>query len=303
MSKTIIVLGDETDEHAAAIYFLLRDKGHQAYYFDTADYPQRVSLSFNPLTLSGMLNLPEVSLQWSEIDAVYWRCFNGFSSSDLENDDQNYIAKNDSRSLLEAFFKLCPCKWVNGYEGYLLHQQKPYAFHLVNKLNLKHIKQPRTLIVNEPADLLEFVDDKQYIFKPVQGGAHTEVLTAEMLEPECLENLKYAPITVQEKVSGGDIRVFVIGDKVFSIKIISQELDFRDDQNVICEATNLPVEVQRECQQIASVLKLAWTGIDLRLSVDGHYYYFEANPSPMFMGFEEMSTLPLTESFIEFLTN
>jgi hypothetical protein len=54
-------------------------------------------------------------------------------------------------------------------------------------------------------------------------------------------------------------------------------------------------------QLIAERLHLLWTGMDLRLQPDGQYVLFEANPSPMFLGFEERSGLPLSGALLEIL--
>ncbi|MCP4377048.1 MAG: RimK-like protein, partial [bacterium] len=48
-------------------------------------------------------------------------------------------------------------------------------------------------------------------------------------------------------------------------------------------------------------LDLVWTGIDLRLTEKGEYFFFEANPSPMFLGFQSRCDLPLSESLIDLL--
>jgi hypothetical protein len=44
-----------------------------------------------------------------------------------------------------------------------------------------------------------------------------------------------------------------------------------------------------------------WTGIDLRRTPDGRHVFLEANPSPMFLGFERRSGLPLTEALVALL--
>ncbi len=51
----------------------------------------------------------------------------------------------------------------------------------------------------------------------------------------------------------------------------------------------------------ARALDLLWTGIDLRLTPEGDYVFLEANPSPMFLGFERQTGLPLTESLAHLL--
>ena len=51
----------------------------------------------------------------------------------------------------------------------------------------------------------------------------------------------------------------------------------------------------------AATLDLLWTGIDLRLTREGQYVFLEANPSPMFLGFQHRCGLPLMESLAELI--
>ena len=46
---------------------------------------------------------------------------------------------------------------------------------------------------------------------------------------------------------------------------------------------------------------LVWTGIDFRLTPDGRYVFLEANPNPMFLGFEDRCGLPLTDALANLL--
>ena len=63
----------------------------------------------------------------------------------------------------------------------------------------------------------------------------------------------------------------------------------------------LPDAMLDACRQIAKRLGLVWTGIDFRLSTAGEYVFLEANPSPMFIGFEEQTGLPLTDALANLL--
>ena len=51
----------------------------------------------------------------------------------------------------------------------------------------------------------------------------------------------------------------------------------------------------------ARELDLLWTGIDYRLTPDRQYVFLEANPSPMFLGFQSATGLPLLESLVDLL--
>ena len=63
----------------------------------------------------------------------------------------------------------------------------------------------------------------------------------------------------------------------------------------------LPEDLARLCRHVARALDLVWAGIDLRRTAAGEYFFLEANPSPMFLGFEAATGLPLTEALTELL--
>lgn len=134
------------------------------------------------------------------------------------------------------------------------------------------------------------------MFKPVQGGAHTRPVTPDHLTDENLLTLTVAPVTLQEEVPGTNVRVFVAGQRVMACDIRTGELDYREDPDPEIVAIALRSEVEDQSRRIAAALDLVWTGIDFRLTPEGRYVFLEANPSPMFMGFEQRTGLPLSES-------
>lgn len=79
-------------------------------------------------------------------------------------------------------------------------------------------------------------------------------------------------------------------------------LDFRDTPDPVIVPHPFAPEMEQRCRRIARALHLRWTGIDFRLTPGGRYVYLEANPSPMFLGFESRSGVPLTEALTELLT-
>jgi len=78
-------------------------------------------------------------------------------------------------------------------------------------------------------------------------------------------------------------------------------LDFRDDDDPEIIAIDLPDGLADTCRRIAASLHLVWTGMDFRRATDGTYYYFESNPSPMFLGFESRCALPISEALVDLL--
>jgi hypothetical protein len=135
----------------------------------------------------------------------------------------------------------------------------------------------------------------------VQGGAHAQRLEPRHLEEEHLTHLRLAPVTLQEEISGTNVRVFVAGKQVLACEIRTPHLDYRDDPHPLLLVHQLPQEVVEQCRQVAEMLELLWTGMDFRLTPEGHYVFLEANPSPMFLGFEQATGLPLSESLAALL--
>lgn len=296
----ILILSDENDAHARHVLSFLRKRGADAHLLDSKRFPGDLRMSLDPASWRGSIVLDGATqVPFDTISAVYWRGYSGVGGPPLPNAEQRYIASNDSRSLFESFLINLPTHWVNGWDGYQLHQTKPVALQRAAAIG---VRVPQTLLTNDPQQLREFVvRHQQVIFKPVQGGAHTRRLSAEHLTAEHFDRLSLAPITLQEEIVGTNIRVFVAGTAVHACELKSEYLDFRDDSDPEIRTHTLTAAMQDLCQRIAVALHLRWTGIDFRLTDSGDYVFLEANPSPMFLGFERATGLPLTESLADLL--
>lgn len=297
---TILILGSERDEHATFMCSELARRGADAVLIDGTWFPESLTIAFDPSDGSGEVALRNGrTIGFGDVTSVYWRTYDGIGAADLPDPDQRDVAYNDSRGLFESFLIHLPARWVNGWYAVQLHQTKPVQLAMVAKLG---VPIPRSIITNAPQPLLQFAKSSpRAIFKPVQGGAHTRRLTPELLTAANLENLKIAPVTIQEEIPGTNVRAFVIGERVIGCEIPTEAVDFRDDEDQRIIPHRFSTEQEEACRAIAKTLGLVWTGIDFRLTPDGRYVFLEANPSPMFLGFEERSGLPLTEALADLL--
>ena len=303
-TKTVFILGTRDDEHAVHIAGLLAARGARVGWLDGQQFPGRLRIAFEPGSTGHLVSADDGGrVPFEEIDSIYWRCYFGNAFPDLPNAEQADLAYQDSRCLFESLLIELPTRWVNGWAGFQTHQCKPAALARVRRLELgPRLRIPETLLSNDPDAVREFADRVgACIYKPVHGGAHTRRLTEDLLSAEQLTNLQHAPVTIQQEIEGTDVRVFVAGDRVLACELLTGALDFRDDDDPHIEPVELPAAVVEDCRKIAAALDLVWTGIDLRRTADGDYYYFEANPSPMFMGFESRCGLPLSEALVDLL--
>ena len=92
----------------------------------------------------------------------------------------------------------------------------------------------------------------------------------------------------QAYVPGRDVRIHVVGDRVFACEISSSAVDYRypEDAEVGLRAIELPGDVQARCLAAAAGLGLTVAGVDLRHTPDDRWVCFEVNPSPAFTTFD-----------------
>ena len=297
----ILILGNAKDAHARHVFEASEQAGANVEYLDTGLFPARLRLSWNPSEDSGCINFASgKQINLEDINSVYWRTLNSVSIPTVLDAEQSDIAWRDAKSMVRSLFQACPAHWVNPWQAYQFHQEKPLQLKLAKQLG---VTIPATLVSNDPQQITEFARayDK-VIFKPVYGGSHARYVTEEHLEPERLNAvLKVSPVTLQEYIAGTNIRSYVIGDDVYSAEIRTGAVDFRDDTQAELIPIETPEVVKQQCKAIASAFQLEWTGIDWRRKTTGEYVFLEANPSPMFIYFEQQTGFPITQKLVELL--
>jgi glutathione synthase/RimK-type ligase-like ATP-grasp enzyme len=294
-------LGNATDAHAAHIKNALTESGATVNYFDTSFFPTKTRISFSPDTLNGSLTLPGGSkLKLQDIHSVYWRSFSGIKVPTLQDSNQQQVAFNDSMSTVRSLIQACPAKWINSWKAYQFHQEKPLQLAKAKQIG---VTIPATLITNNADDIREFFQaHEKVIFKPVYGGAHTQFVTEQHLNSQRLNQvLSISPVTIQEYILGTNIRSYVIRKSVYAAEIRSQTLDFREDAKAELFPIYLPGSIQEQCLAITKELMLEWTAINWRVKPNGEYVFLEANPSPMFIHFEQQTGFPITQQLIKLL--
>ncbi|MGL5061053.1 MAG: MvdC/MvdD family ATP grasp protein [Microcoleus sp.] len=299
----ILILGDASDAHAAHLKNALNQAGAAAYYLNTSQFPTQLRMSWRPDTLAGYLTLPEgCQLKFQDIHSVFWRNLAGVVvPQSLKDPNQQQVAFNDSMSAVRSLIQACPCRWINSWQAYQFHKEKPLQLSTADRLG---VTIPATLIGNDPDMVREFAKAyEKVIFKPVYGGAHTKMVTEEHLEYNRLKAaLSLSPVTIQEYIPGTNIRSYVIGESVYAAEIRSPALDFREDANAELIAIDLPDSVRQQCLAICKAFMLEWTAIDWRVRPTGEYVFLEANPSPMFIHFERQTGFPITQQLVKLLT-
>ncbi len=301
MGLKILILGHSTDAHVTHMQSALQQVGVQVRYLETHQFPNRLRLSWQADTQQGQIAWEEgEKWQLDEIHRVFWRQIAGVAIPDLEDQQQQWIAYNDSMSLLRSLMQAQPDQWVNSWNAYQFHKEKPLQLSRVNQLG---VQIPPTLISNDLQQITAFVASlDRVIFKPVYGGAHAQFVSQDHLDPQRLRLvLRLSPATFQAYIPGTNVRTYVIGKSVFSAEIRSSALDFRADPSAELLPLSLPSAIHHQSLAITKALKLQWTAIDWRVTPSQDYFFLEANPSPMFIYFEQQTGYPITTALVKLL--
>ncbi len=180
---------------------------------------------------------------------------------------------------------------------------------------------PDTLISSDKAEILNFIEnEKTVIAKAVKHGfyeyedkvylAFTQVIDTNFINN--IDQFKNVPMILQRRISKQyDIRINVIGEKVFSTAILSQEWDIsKTDWRVwdVCdkfdlkhERISLPAEIEEKCIAINRFFNLNFSAIDMVLDTEGNYFFLELNPNGQWAWIEEKVGYPIRDAIIDLL--
>ncbi|MFH0702648.1 MAG: hypothetical protein V2B14_03815 [bacterium] len=302
----ILVIGAEEEYHAKHVYDLLKSKGEDVEYFDTRIFPEDMPLSWfsSDTGIKGYLKINNNKINLQDIKSVYWRWHYGINKKPENNDEDSIykarILTREIDSAIDSLFESMDCLWVNSLAAIEMHRRKSYQLHTMAQNN---IRVPKTLISNDKDELVSFYEENngQLIYKPVRGGTFTEKVKPEDISKERLDSLLDCPVQFQEFIDGVDVRVYVIGKEIFAAEIQAKTIDFRADDESKIVRVELPENIKNDCFKIMKLLKLNFSGIDIRHGKSGEYVFIEANPAPMFTYFEEHSDYPISECLTEML--
>ena len=121
-------------------------------------------------------------------------------------------------------------------------------------------------------------------------------------------NIKNAPIILQECLEDKqDLRVTVIGNKLFSISITNKGKNIYGDWRKIPKEdlqyteVSLPKDIETKILRLMKCLRLEFGGVDLAL-MNNIYYFIEVNPTGEWGWLSSGSNIPVDKAIVDELT-
>jgi glutathione synthase/RimK-type ligase-like ATP-grasp enzyme len=308
----IVAVSHARDEHAPPVLAALRRLGAEAVLLDLADFPLRGTIA---LAYGGrgrarrVLRTPGGTLDPRHVSAVWWRRPEPF---DLGRGLSPADAEFSFRQILEALGGLAAsldAAWVNDPWRDAAASHKPRHLALAERLGLF---VPATLVTNDPRRARTFLARRagKVVHKTLHatgdGWRPTRVVGPE--DRARLDALRWAPVVFQEYVAGVDVRVTVVGDRLFATEIDARDTASPEDFRPVWReapvaSCALPADVERRLRALVSELGLRFAAIDLRRRDDGEHVFLEVNPSGQWRFLEERTGQPITEAVARLLAS
>jgi hypothetical protein len=308
-ATTILIVAQRSDVHAQALAALAARYDVRAPVFDAAEFPAtaQAALRFGGDPTGLRVRSADLELCFDELRSVWWRRPSAPRiAEEVEDDHARRFCLAESEALLRGALDASRVPVINHPAAQARAARKPLQLATARSVGLA---VPETVMSNDPEEIRRFCGTMsgRCIYKtftaPSQRLATTRLLTEEVLAD--LETLRHAPIIAQEMIDGRDLRVTVIGDRVFAAaahgRRTSACVDGRLDRTTTWRPCDLPEQTRNGLVALTRRLGLDYGCIDLREQPDGRQFFLEINPAGQFLFVEIDTGQPLLQSLLELL--
>lgn len=312
----ILIVSWPHDDHAQAVMRELDRRGVAHFLLDLADLPLKASVSvrFDAVAMSSVVTKDGRTLDLASVETVWLRRLSTPTPGRLH--DEGFAVSECHNLLVGLAQALRGKRWVNPLHALALDG----GYGKVRQLQAAQgvgLEIPKTLMTNDPEEARCFLETvPAAIYKPFasreafvdgeQRGLFASQVTGKLRS--ALGAVRYAPVILQEEIPKQvDLRVTVMGERVFAIEVHSQEraesrTDYRRHyMDVTHRVHDLPPLVAARLRALNRDLGLAFSTCDLALTPDGRYVCFEANQAGMFLWCGAKTGLDLVSPFCDLL--
>ncbi|WP_030417197.1 ATP-grasp ribosomal peptide maturase [Streptomyces sp. NRRL S-1448] len=310
--RPVLVATEADDVTADMVIAQLNRRNVPVVRFNPADIGGCLTVSARfgagPAPVVGQVRTLSRTVDLDHVRAVYWRRPVWPDFPYLGDDDARFAAAQVRHGLSGTLYALEGPLWVNHPLRNAAADYKPAQLALAQRLGLT---VPSTLVTNDPDEAREFIAVYgQVIYKtlrwtsykrdgvPVTGWA--DPVTAAEID----DSVRMAPHLFQARVDKvADVRVLVVGGRVFPVRIDSDLLDWRKDYSALSySVVDLPDHVDKALLACLDRFGLVSGSFDLAVDRAGDYWWLELNPNGQWGWLEEKTGLEMSAAFADLLT-
>ncbi len=317
----ILLVAHSDDLHVKRIERELLKRKADFIWFDTSLYPNNIKLDISIINgiFEGYINISGKKIKLSNIKSAFFKeikLLDAIRDKHTVNKSEYVISESqEALYTLWQSLSLNNCVWVNDPNQMILSSTKFNQLLLAKEIGFK---VPNTLISNNISSSRDFCFSKNSssITKLLNSGTVVRDddgfyygIPTSIVEKEKFNKysvvINYVPYCFQELVEKGtDIRITVVGEKLFPIEIISNEIDWRTDdiENIPHVKHLLPEEIERMCIDLLKKVGYKYGAIDMIKNKNGDYYFLEINSIPAWAWVEDKTGYKICSAICDLLT-
>jgi hypothetical protein len=316
---SILVLTQTIDPHVDPVAQEIKRRGMHLLRFDFADFPKEVQLAatLGPTGWEGHLWYAGEAYALDSIQSIWWRRPHApQAEARYEAPVRAFLNLENLRGFLGVLQeKEHALFWVSRRDRIAAAEFKPAQLSKAQALGLL---TPRSLLTTDPEAARRFYHAcaGRVILKAVAKGfldpknkqecGEERYMYTSPLLPEDLDFLSEVRVCAhlfQERLDKlMDLRVVVIGRRVFAIGIHSPHLDWRVDYSALSYTREqLPHEVEQKVLSLVHAFGLQFASMDFILTKEGNYVFIEGNPNGQFLWLAPPTGLPMAEAMADLL--
>ena len=288
----ILLCGIPSETPLRMVRERLDDLGARYVLFNQRDFANsRISFAVDRGQVRGELQIADRSYSLASFHAVYTRLMDDHSLPEIQSEAPDSPLRIRCRGFHEAlnrWIEISPALVVNRCTPMGSNSSKPYQCQLIRSHGFF---VPETLVSSNPDKVREFLATHGRVIYKSISSVRSIVQTLEEADLKRLDRIRWCPTQFQAYVEGTNVRVHVVGKRVYATAINTEATDYRYAGKLLGRPAELREvvlsdELSAQCVQLTSSLGLAFAGIDLKVTPDDKVYCFEVNPSPAFSYYE-----------------
>ncbi|NEA35136.1 ATP-grasp ribosomal peptide maturase [Streptomyces sp. SID13031] len=312
-ARRVLVLTEADDPTADLVIEELNDRDVPIARFDTSDFPSSLTVAADINGLRnwrGWLRTPTREVDLTAVRSLYYRRPSDFDFSRLEPQQARFAASQARFGLGGLLADLPGCLYVNHPNAIADAEYKPVQLSVAASVGLR---VSPTLITNDPEEARAFARGVgRIIYKPLYLGLHdldgqpASIWVKEVDLEDLDDSIAGTMHLFQARCDKvADLRVTVIGDKVFCVKIKTESpdlLDWRYDYDHLSyTVVEPPAGIVDSMQAYMKRFDLVFGCFDFAVPRNGGPVFLECNPNGQWGWLEEATGLPMTAAVADLL--
>jgi ATP-grasp ribosomal peptide maturase len=312
--RTVLVVTSLDDVTADGVIRELDARGVPVARLDLAELPRYATVSVRTPpwggnnVMSGNLCTASRAVDLSAVRALYYRRPGTFRFPPMAPEDRRFAFLQAGYGFGGVLASLPNCLYVNHPARESFAEAKPAQWAAATAVGFR---VPPTLLTNSPDEARTFAAEVgRVVYKPLRtipmhdpDGKSLTMYVAEADPAGLDESIRHTAHVLQSLVEKtADIRVTVVGSRVFAVRIDSGILDWRADYTTHTYAViDTPPGLAAAMHTYLAQFGLAFGVFDFALDQEDEWHFLECNPNGQWLWLENATGLPVTAAVADLL--